>query len=481
MRWQFQVFIPFVAIVLSWCICNGGHAQSRAKRIKQLYAQAAPFIQEALGRKVPNDIQFQVVDTKTLATIPSWNVKTFLSWRFPGTKREQWLRTYERCHDLYCQRVVARHLEGTHKIVVVPDQLPTIAKTDKSLRNVYSLQFLQLAIVHEVVRLSLEEEYNLLDKRFDPHSLDDVRIQRSLIEGRAQWVTQHVARRLKTDSYFPLLKHVWDVAAKAKIRENGLHDAWQATVQMQRDSYGKGLAFFHLMTRVRPPVHEAQIFQNPPQQWAWIENPRGYLAVLPRGDLGLRKVITKLQTQAVLKGWKARQQAWTPNLLVQVGELLEAKDRAATIARHWVDGHSLIWVQTANPTVNIALNVTRYDAAESARAYYGFALDLQRKREEYLAKALGNSAVVGKSRVRGINLSGVDDAMSITTLVEGDSNQTPSGMVLARKGPVVIEVHFRGISTDVRWAEDAIHRTLRAVRITEDPSRPHGSGPEGRQ
>ncbi|MGF1579518.1 MAG: hypothetical protein ACFCD0_09160 [Gemmataceae bacterium] len=463
MRWTFGVVFAWIMAVLLFFVGTPSRAQTPAEGVRQLYEQAKPFLQEALERKVPEDVQLKIVKTKVLRSIPSWNVKTFLSWRFPGMKKDQWQQVYRRCHDLYCQQVVARHLEGTHSVVVIPDHLQPLAASDPTLREVYSLPFLQLAIVHEVAKLALEEEHKLLSRRHDPHSLEDVRIQRALVEGRAQWITEQVARRIKTESYFGLLKQVWDVAAKVDAPENGSHDAWQATVQMQRDSYGKGLAFFRALSEKRSTMSEAQIFRNPPRRWKWIEAPQQYLKVLSQGKLQLRKVIGRLEKESILKGWTTRQQAWTPDLLTHVGQLLGAEKEAAEIAKKWVDGHSLVWMQKENPTATISLNLTRYDGEESAKAYIGFALDIQQKRDEYIAKAFGSSSGAGKSQVRYVKLHGLKNVIQITTTFKTSSKQTSMGMVLARKGALVLELHFRGVPTDIGWAASAIQATLRVI------------------
>src|SRR5205823_11638206 len=105
--------------------------------------------------------------------------------------------------------------------------------------------------------------------------------------------------------------------------------------------------------------------------------------------------------------WLALQQTWTPAMLGQIAGLLGApKERVEKIAGTWDEGRTLSWSQRNRPDRQVALSVVRHDTSAGARAYFGFAVDLQRKQDTLPPGTCGPTLRVVESKSTGIRLDG---------------------------------------------------------------------------
>ena len=113
----------------------------------------------------------------------------------------------------------------------------------------------------------------------------------------------------------------------------------------------------------------------------------------------------------------------------------------------WDEGRSLAWISKKNPLGQIALGVIRFENPPAARAYFGFAIDLLRKRDINLGD--------GNSTSREVKLRWADQAVRSDSKRMGRASapSLPVTILLIRSGPLVFEWTWQGIHPDIAWAE----------------------------
>ena len=327
------------------------------------------------------------------------------------------------------------------------------AEWHDGLRGTASLDFVKLAAVHEIVRYALDSRYQLSRAREACGEADEWFALQAIIEGRAQFVTQRVAKHLQLDALFPLLAarylYVPDVSP-----DPGLRAISQSVVRQQHWAYSQGLAFWaHLESQGK--ADEKAVFANPPRQPRMIEQPEAYLRQVAAQRPDLRTVLANLEPQHAAREWASTQQPWTPEMCIQVAGLLNEKSRAEKIVQGWQEGRSLIWSWKNAPECQVALSVVRYESEAGARGYFGFALALQRKRDELSNQPCGLPLKVIDSRSSNPDLSGADEAIFFAKKMQYmNSNQTLSShLLLLRQGDRVIEFTWYGLAADTAWAQ----------------------------
>src|SRR5262249_35064678 len=136
--------------------------------------------------------------------------------------------------------------------------------------------FLQLALVHEVARFVLDQRYGLARRRGDCRDREEFVAWQAVLEGRAQWATAEVARRLGTQATFPLLaarsRYVPDAGPDPALRTYS-----QTAIQVRAWAYAQGLVFFNYLHDKRLADVEKRAFTRPPRQVRWLEKPELYL------------------------------------------------------------------------------------------------------------------------------------------------------------------------------------------------------------
>jgi hypothetical protein len=135
----------------------------------------------------------------------------------------------------------ASRCRGKNEILVFPAHLSLAASWSTDLHDVNTEAYLQLALVHEAVCQYLENRYPLVheavfqDSESDPNDADNSAVfnkdvfvtRRSLVAGRAQWVTREVAGRRGIDRYFPLLGKVGLHVADTDQKSLEARTAWR--------------------------------------------------------------------------------------------------------------------------------------------------------------------------------------------------------------------------------------------------------------
>jgi hypothetical protein len=108
----------------------------------------------------------------------------------------------------------------------------------------------------------------------------------------------------------------------------------------------------------------------------------------------------------------------------------------------------------------------RHETAAGARAYFGFAMDLQRKQDE-LSGTCGPSVRVLESRPTAVKLPGVEEAVRNDKRMQYGAGSEPVSVstLLARAGDVVIECSWHGLPPEATtWAEQIIAAALAAAK-----------------
>jgi len=435
-----------------------------ADKVPELFAQALPHLEAVLGAPLERPPQFRVVTPDQFWPLPDPDLDAALRWHFPELTDDAFRRALDATRYVAAGVTVARHAEGSDVIHVLPDNLTAIARWDASLAQVDSPGFLQLALVHATVRMVLDRRYDLAARRKACRDGEEWQALQAVFEGRALWLTARVARRLGSAVYLPLLAQrylrVPDVAADPALRTIS-----QTALRQRYWACANGLAFFNYLDEKGLKDAEKRAFARPPRQVRWIERPELYVRAEEGNRPDLAAALRSLQESLPAAEWSEAQQPWTPAMLRQVAALLGEGVRAERVIGTWNEGRSVVWAHRKDSSRQVAVSVVRHETPAGARAYFGFAMDLQRKQDQ-LSGTCGPAIRVLESKATGINLPGVDEAVRNDKRVQYGAGSGPVSVstVLARAGDVVIECSWHGLPVESAWAERVIAAALSAAK-----------------
>jgi hypothetical protein len=471
--------VSSLAVVLCWA----GFAGAQAPDPDALFGAARGALEEALGGRLEVVPRFQTItradlhpikltlpaqDREETRTIDAEALKRMagvelvrqVSWQFPDLKGRRWAEGVAAAAEALwgVSLVLPSPDEGT--FLVIPETARQLAQREERLARVNAPEVLQLALVYAVARSALERRYGLA-KRWETCRDDEefVALQ-AVLEGRALGLTRQLAHRLGTEAYFPLvgecLLHAPDNVPDPLLRlvsQETLHQRYRAGV--------RGLAFFDLLEAKGLPDLEARVFAHPPRTRDWVVHPDLYLRALQDSRPALADVLQRLQGPVSGAGWQPQQEPWTPAMLRQTAALFGEEARAEGLAGRWLEGRSLVWNAANDPNRQVAVGVIRFVDVEGARAYYGFAADLQRRQDDALGKATGGACRVLESRAGAVTVPGADEGSSTTKRLQFAPEVPPLTVTQfwLRRGDTVLQVSWSGVPSDAGWAE----RVLQAV------------------
>src|SRR5260370_36378607 len=133
------------------------------------------------------------------------DVAACVKWRWPHLKDDALARALQDAEAVTASATVARLVEGTNVILIRPENQKIIAGWNMDLAKADSPDFFKLALIHETVRYVLDSRYDIAKRRQACQNAEDWFALEGLIEGRAQWVTRQLARKLGMEESFPLL------------------------------------------------------------------------------------------------------------------------------------------------------------------------------------------------------------------------------------------------------------------------------------
>jgi hypothetical protein len=422
--------------------------------LDELFEKARTPLEEALGDKLAFIPHFQSGSSKEVLATPDAHLDAFLHWHYPNLEGAAQSRTCSIIHQIVGKANIAHHDEGTNIIEVLTDNLSVISSWDEALAEVHSNQFLQLALIHEVVRCHLDSRFHLSKLRAACRDAEEWDALQAIVEGRALAVTRDVASKLGSESVWPLLAkrylHVPDDAPDAAIKtisQTALHARYRAAMQ--------GIVFFDGLAAAGVRDPEGFVFAHLPQQMTVIAQPACYVDALIKKQPNLAAVLGPLESSLPAAEWQLQRQSWTPAMLAQVAALVEASpERAETVGKTWYEGRSLIWTKRDNFASQVALSVVRHNGTAGARAHFGFAVDLERKQEMQMPNTCGPTLRIIESKSTAPRLSGFDEALRNDKRVSiAGADPIPVSQLLARAGDLVIECTIHGHISDPALAE----------------------------
>jgi hypothetical protein len=436
-----------------------GPSSESAASLTTWIERVRPDLEKALGYSLS---KLPLLEITSIARQADPDVAACVAWRWPHLKDDALARALQDAQAMTASAAVARLVEGTNIILIQPENQRKIAGWDKDLEKANSPDFLKLALIHETVRYALDSRYDPAKRRQACQDAEEYFALEALIEGRAQWVTRQMARKLGMEESFPLLAdcflHVPD-----QDRDPALRTISQSVIQKRHWAYQQGLAFFEYLES-QGITDEKQVFSEPPKLTKWIEEPELYVKALKSKRPDLATLLAKVEKTPppVTPGWSwsSMQQAWTPEMFSEVSGIFGRGELAQKIVDSWKEGRSLVWsaswsgkeVVQCPSFVPVGLTLTRLETADAARAYYACALELQRKRfrnEEF--------------RENNFQLAGIADGTKVeSTLPSSPKKAGQTCTYLARWDDTVIEISCFGKVPDQAWTEQII-AVLRAA------------------
>jgi hypothetical protein len=457
-------------VVLLGCLAAGPLAAQQpqppdAARVEELFAQARPHLEAALGARLERVPQFRLLTAEEFRRLPDPELEATLFWLFPQLKREDFRKTAEVVRFVAAAATVARHLEGSDAVCVLPANGPVIARWDTTLQAAGSPAFLQLALVHETARFVLEKRHDLARRRRACRDPEEFLALQALTEGRAAWLTYQVARRLGSEAQFvPLAERYLRVPDLAP--DPALRTMSHVTLRQRHWAAVCGFEFFdHLQQRGLPDA-EKVAFARPPQDRRRVERPDAYLRGEQSGRTDLASALRTLADTLPAADWAAAQQPWTPEMVRQVAGLLGRRAQAERAVAAWDEGRSLVWMLRRDPRKQLALSLARHESEAGARSYFGFAVDLQRKQDEVGGGACAPAVRVLESRATALKLPGYDEAVRNDKRMQYGAGGEPVAVstLLARSGKLVVECSWHGLAPDDDWATRVAAAALAACR-----------------
>jgi hypothetical protein len=423
---------------------------------ERLVEKALPYLEVALGSKLDFAPKFRVVSATEFQALPNEDLDAHIRWHFPNLQGQTLDRTRQFARQIVSKAIVAQYVASEGCILIVAEHLPKIAAWDESLAGVNSDAFLQLALVHEMVRWHLDRRFQFAKLRAGCRDAEEWDALHTIALGRAQFVTGAVAAKLGTEKTFPLVAqcyvHVPDEAPDGSVKaisQTALHGHYRACAQ--------GLAFFDALAAAKLGDVEGLAFTHLPRQMTVVSQPRRWLDVLKTNQTELEFVLKKMEG-IMPADWQSLQQTWTPAMMAQAVSLLAVPpERTEKITASWYEGRSLICTQRKDPMRQLALNVVRHNDLAGARAHFGFLVDLEHKQNVLPASSCGPTIRVLDTRSSAIKLAGIDEAMRTDKRIAfGGAEPFPVSESLARAGNLVIECTWQANSADAALAERLI-------------------------
>lgn len=135
----------------------------------------------------------------------------------------------------------------------------------------------------------------------------------------------------------------------------------------------------------------------------------------------------------------------------QSAEMLGEGDRAAKVLTAWQEGWSVQWSDRRDPRRGLHAGVIRFNDAPAARAYYGVALDLQRKADAQITSQAPAVQLV-RSQPTPIQVAGAEDATRIDrSLSVGGTEPVTQTTVLLQARDLIFEFTWIQTPADVSW------------------------------
>jgi len=408
------------------------------------FQQTRPELEKILGYTLPKAPHFE---PRSLREFSDPNITAYLRWRFPHLQGDALARAAADARAVSDSVTPASLIEGTNIVLIRSDNQNQIACWNKRPERAVALDFLRLAVIHEVVRWALDQRYDLARRRQGCRDTEEWLAWQAVVEGRAQNVTRQLALKLGMEKRFPLLAerflHVADVSP-----DPGLRTTSQSAMRQLHWAYTAGRQFWQYLDE-HGMKDEKEVFAHPPLLSQWIETPELYLRARQGGHEDLTTIMSRVAGLLPAAEWTVAQQAWTPAMVVQAAEALGSKTLAEKRVERWEEGRSLIWTGRGNAGRLVSLSVARFQNPAAARSFFNFTVDLERKADEKLN--------VSESRNRVVAVNGADEAV----LSERKFQNLAVAVLRARVAGRFFELSWNGGAADLAWAEEVLRVVVR--------------------
>jgi hypothetical protein len=436
--------------------------QSPEPKPDELFATTRAQLEAVLGARLTSLPRFTSATPAELAALPDALIDAQVNAQLADLGAEGQSRARDAATAALRGATVAALREGGDAILVAPENAGRVAGWDPALAGAKSSAFLRLALVHETTRWLLDRQYDLPKRRAACRDSEALVALQAVIEGRCQWVTRQVARKLGDEAVFALLAEAYRYAPDTQ-GEGAVRVLCHDVLARRRWCCTQGLAFFDALDAEGVKDAEARAFAHPPRQTAWLDRPALYLRSERLALDDLADALKRLEGALSPDEWQAVQQPWTPEMLREVAAMLGEGPRTEKVLHGWDEGRSLVWSARAAPGRNVALGVLRFQDAASARAYYGLAVDLQRKQDELLNAACAGRAAVLDSHAEPLRLQGADEAVRADKKVRlgNQGEPMPITQIWARVGERVFEFSWHGVPGDATWSQRMLDGLLK--------------------
>lgn len=436
-------------------------AQAQEPAPQALFEQARPNVEAVLGRPLEKPLRLRAVTTAELAAVPDPELAAQVVWQFPDLHRNRFLGTaFKTAKEVVRSATPILIDPRTGELLWQADAAKQIATWNPATGQASTPAFVQLAIVHAVICRQLDQQYNLGRRWQQCRDAEEFQILQTVRAGRAFWLTRQVARQLGTEAQVPLLLQALHYTPDPE-GDNALRLVARETLRRKYSVAADGLRFCEYLEDQKWPHLEKTLFDQPPRQLAWLNRPELYAKAQQSARQGLAETLRRLAPPAPAEGWKAAEQPWTPAMVRQVASLLGQGGQADKVLRSWDEARTQLWVHQSDAGKQVAVSVVRFENEAGARAYYGFANDLQRKRDE-----VGNAPDAGllrvlDSRTAGCPLRAAAEAVRFEKVLQGETQTVSEKKVLARAGDTVIELAWYGTPDDPAWTEQVVAELLK--------------------
>jgi hypothetical protein len=432
---------------------------------ERLFNAARPHLEDALGHPLGVAPRFQLASPAEWRQVLDLEREGQLRFQFSELRGDELTRARESLAEACRHAETIRTQEAPGLVLVATDNPDLAAWVAKQAPQgiqpeQWQRDFLQLILVYEAARWSLEQRYHLSERWQACRDGDEFQALQALAAGRALWLTRRVAQRLGTTASMPLLAERYLHAPDADA-EPGLRLIGQQVLRRRHWACEKGLAFFDFLDRQKVADAESRAFAHPPHLAAWIERPELYLKAEQAQAPDLAITLTRLERVLPPEQWIPSQQAWTPDMIRQAAKLLGMAERGDRVARDWQDGRSVMWSSKTRPGCQVGVGLIRFQDAAAARAYVALAADLQRKQDELTNAACAQGRRVLESHSSTIELRGADETAVCTKQVQfGGGDPIEMSQLWARAGSRVVEFTFTGMPASPAWAQQMLDKIL---------------------
>jgi len=430
-----------------------------------LFAEARPHIEAVMGYRFDSPPRFRMANERDLEKWRRADVEAGISWQFPDVARAGGTALADTAREArrgYMSACIAG-ASGGREIILFPGNTAKIAVWSPELAGLNTKAFAQLALVHEAVRMAVEIRYNVTDRQRACADADRFFATEALVEGRAQWVTREVAKRLGTEAAFPLLAQIW-LHVPDRLSNPVLRAATQEFYRRRYWMLASGLAFQDALARAGISDEAAIFNRHIPSMW--IDHPDRCVRALRDRRAGLEVVLACIECTLPPDLWEPKQETCTPEMIKQAAGTFGEGERAESSLAACEEARQVVW--TGKPAGRaIALNLIRFETPVAAGAYYRFALALQQKADQQLANGPGVLRLVDE-RSKAFAVSGVDACtwtdkkLAVSGSQSGPSNIAASTLVV-HDGALVIEIQWQNLPGDENWARRLIE-TVHTMR-----------------